>query len=112
MFYGIETFRTDLVRFVRLIRTYLHRPIPVFGRLPTLSRQAWGLISLISQHFYTFYAMRPAHGGRNLRAAPPRAEPQNTQFTSEGSFRGLTQTLSPLPLLPAPQFLRPAVRFS
>jgi hypothetical protein len=104
MFYGIETFRTDLVRFVRLIRTYLHRPIPDFGRLPTLSRQAWGLISLISQHFYTFYAMRPAHGGRNLRQRR-REQSHKIRSSPLRAPLGVSRRLfRPCPSYPLPNF--------
>jgi hypothetical protein len=54
MFYGIATFRSDLVRFVRLIRTYLHRTIPPFGRLPTLTRRAEGAYLSFHSLFASF----------------------------------------------------------
>jgi hypothetical protein len=92
MFYGIGTFRADLVRFVRLIRTYLHRPTPHFGsaRQPTRAFHSSSTaftnaaqarsrgLSLFSLTFCIIFFQRygPTHGERNLRGAPPRAEPQ------------------------------------
>jgi hypothetical protein len=65
MLCGVATFRSDLVRFVRLIRTYLHQTIPHLGSarqllepsiplpgcLPTLPRQAEGAYLAYLAHF-------------------------------------------------------------
>jgi hypothetical protein len=84
--------RADLVRFVRLIRTYLHRPIPHFGlarqparafrsfstpftSLPGHAEAAYlAYRAYLATFLYFFCNVRPTHGGANLRRAPTRAK--------------------------------------
>jgi hypothetical protein len=116
MLCGVVTFRSDLVRFVRLIRTYLHQTIPHLGSarqllepsiplpgcLPTLPRQAEGAYLACLAHFLQCYGPThgglsfnthksntfPAtHGGRNLRVR--REQSQNAQHHCRGSHARL-----------------------